>query len=100
MRDHSEKQTCPRREKQRQPIEKIKPLPTRVRRQSPLGCRTVGSSPEKRGGLARCEKAALESQGDNALVVHATGAQVRELDKERGPAPLAPPRVADRADAC
>jgi hypothetical protein len=44
---------------QRQPIEKIKPLPTRVRWQRPLGCRIVGSSPEKRLGLARCEQAAL-----------------------------------------
>src|SRR5258706_15230345 len=85
---------------QRQPIEKIKPLPTRVRWQRRLGCRTVVSSPEKRLGFARCEQAAQTSQGDNAPVVHATGAQVRELDKQRGHAPLAPPRVADRADAC
>jgi Transposase DDE domain len=59
---------------QRQPIEKIKPVPTRARWQRPLGCRTVGLSPEKRLGLARCEQAALESQGDNAPVAHATGA--------------------------
>src|SRR6266487_4547306 len=73
-------------------------LPPRVSEQRLLGFQTGGSSPEKRLGLARCERAAQTSPDENGRVGHET--EAREQSRQQVPAPSARPPVAAEAGAC